>query len=283
MGIMFKKALLQFDRKFLKRYLYRKIKPRQVHLYCTGTPKSGTTSLVTIFKDVLRVRHEPNRDRLRVLYFEIKNNTISEDKLRSIVQKQERQSYLELNSSCFNYIIINELVNLFPNAKFIHPIRSPLAWLNSWINHDINHRSNKNHQKCKNYFDTIFKRKTLPYAPEERILKKMNLPTIKGMLSYWRRHNLKILNTVPSDRLLVIQTKNISDKIESIYKFAGISNIPDDINTHANQVSQKHGILKAIDDRFLTQKINIYSFGQHTDHDCRPSTSPGQAKHLTLH
>ena len=280
---MFKRALLQFDRKFLRRYFYRKLKPRRVHLYCTGTPKSGTTSLVTIFKDVIRVRHEPNRDRLRVLYFKIKNNTISKDKLRNIVKQQQRQSYLELNSSCFNYIIIDELVKLFPNAKFIHPIRSPRAWLNSWINHDINHRFNKNHQKCKNYFDTIFRQNQLPYRPEESILKKMNLPTIDGMLSYWRTHNLKILNAVPTDRLLVIQTKNISNKIRSIYKFAGLSHIPDDINTHANQVSENHGVLSKIDDSFLEQKISTYSFEQCTDDASLSNIPPVQTKQLKLH
>lgn len=259
---MIKNTLLKCDRIFFNRYIYRKLKSRRVHLYCTGTPKSGTSSLVTIFKNRLRVNHEPKRDQLRKLYFSIKNGDITEPELKKVIRDRERELYLELNSSCFNHIIIDQLVALYPEAKFIHPIRSPRAWLDSWINHRINHRGEKIHQRFEKYNYDICNQGRIPYAPEERILQKMNLPTIEGMLSYWRRHNLKILNTVPGDRLLVLRTKEISNSIKQIYTFAGVTDIPEYLNCHANRASKKHGILNAIDDRFINRKINKFALSK---------------------
>lgn len=223
-------------------------------MYCTGTFKSGTHSIHSIFKKYCRSSHEPDKAELMDLYF--KKDTTSAKKTQKMVTKREKRLYLEMNSSGLNYLILDQLLNLYPEAKFIHTIRAPYAWLNSWIDHDLNHPFKEITQR---YFDRLFKRGKIPYAKEEKILKDLNLPTIGGMLSYWQKHNLSVLEKVPPSKLLVIKTKDISDELDTIFEFTGLSKIHSDIDSHAYKAKKKHNILDRLDEKFVEQKLDRYS------------------------
>ena len=252
--------LLHLDRKYLDKFIFRNLRSRNTHVYCTGTPKSGTHSIAHIFDRSLLNAHEPDRDELVDIYFKKRSNNISKQELREIVSEREKRLHLEMNSSCYNYIIIEELLEIYPNSKFIHPVRTARNWLDSWINHEINHQNCEFHDSLRPYFDTVFKKDKIPYSEEEKVLERMNLPTIEGMLSYWKEHNLKVLQTVPEDRLFVLRTKDISNKIESIIEFTGIDNIlQKKRNSHAYKADEKHDILSSIDSKYLNRMIDKYS------------------------
>ncbi|MDX1637127.1 MAG: sulfotransferase [Balneolaceae bacterium] len=238
--------------------MYRNIRPRKVHVYCTGTPKSGTHSIAYMFKKQLRSQHEPARDELISIFRKKQNNHTRPDRIKEMVYRREQRLHLDVNSSCFNHIIVGELVELFPDAKFVHPVRSPRDWLESWINHEINHQTCTIHQKFEPYFDKIFNKSDYRYRKDEHVLKELGLPTIEGMLSYWNAHNSKILETVPEDRLMVLRTKEISEKKDSILQFLGLNSLDSNGNTHAYKAVKKHDILSSIDSKYLNAMIARY-------------------------
>jgi hypothetical protein len=251
-----KDKIKELDSKFLNKFLFRRLNTRKVHLYCTGLFKSGTHSIHNIFKKYCRSEHEPDNIELMNLYFKIERGEVSTKRLQKIVAKREKRLYLEMNSCGFNYLILEQLLKLYPEAKYIHTIRDPYSWLDSWINHDLNHDFMKITQR---YFDENFKRDKIPYAKEEEILKDLNLPTIDGMLSYWQNHNLSVLRKVPPNKLLVVKTKDISDEIDVIIKFAGLSKLRDNVDSHAYKAKKKHHILDKMDEKFVKQKLGCYS------------------------
>ena len=252
--------LLHLDKKYLNKFIFRNLRERNTHLYCTGTPKSGTHSIAHIFDRVLLNAHEPERDELVDIYFKKRSDNITKQKLRDLVRDREKELHLEMNSSCYNYIIIEELLEVYPDSKFIHPIRSARNWLDSWLNHEINHQSCEIHHSLRPYFAAIFQKDKIPYREEEKVLERMNLPTIEGMLSYWKKHNLKILQTVPKERLFVLQTKDISDNIDEIIEFSGLENFtPEQRNSHTYKAEEKHNVLSSIDSNYLERMINKYS------------------------
>jgi hypothetical protein len=251
-----KDKIKELDSEYLNKFLFRKLNTRKVHLYCTGMFKSGTHSIHNIFKKYCRSEHEPDNIELMNLYFRIASGRLSKKKLEKIVAKREKRLYLEMDSCGFNYLILDQLLKLYPEAKFIHTIRAPYAWLDSWINHDLNHDFMEITQR---YFDENFMRDKIPYAKEEKVLKYLNLPTIDGMLSYWQNKNLSVLKKVPNNKLLVVKTKDISGNLDAILKFAGLSKIQDSVDSHAYKAKKKHHILDRLDEKFVQQKLDHYS------------------------
>lgn len=229
--------------------------PRKTHLYGVGTGKSGTHSIAQIFGSPFRSGHEVGTPMLMEKILDLASGRINDDKLRNYVLKRDRRLWLDVDSSYLNFFIVDKLVELFSDAKFILTIRNPYTWLDSFINQILS-RPQTSDQKLIQLRDFRFRPDLYTHSQEELILKEKGLYTIDGYLSYWAHHNRTVINTVPKDRLLIVRTDKIGESLDEIATFAGISrsNLKQE-KSHSFKAKAKFHLLDGIDREYLEYKV----------------------------
>ena len=226
---------------------------RKCRLYCVGTSKSGTHSINTMFNTSVRSQHEPESGRTIRKIIEIFTDNIPEKDIKLFLRKKDRRLCLDVESSQLNFFFIDELVSEFTDARFLLTIRDVYSWLDSFINDSLRRQSPNDWIMLR---EMIFRADVFAYPPEEEVLKRRGLYTLDGYISYWANHNQKILSSIPSDRLLIVRTNEITDKAIDIAKFAGLSeDLVNRDKTHSYRNPKKYGILHEIDRYYLEDKI----------------------------
>lgn len=104
---------------------------RAFHAFCVGAPRTGTTSMAGLFRGYYRSRHEVDSERVLQVALDYAEGKISEGDFRNFVHQRDRSMLLEMDSSSHNYYLTPMVADLFPEAKFLLPIREPLSWLDS--------------------------------------------------------------------------------------------------------------------------------------------------------
>ena len=226
---------------------------RKAHLYCVGAAKSGTHSIAALFEDGFRSVHEPENQQVIDLIMSYKAGKIGDKSVCRFLIRRDRRLCLDVDSSQLNIFFIDKLVKLFPKSKFIFTIRNPYDWLDSFINHQLSRNCSASWKKWR---DWRFRPDKYSFSEKESVLKQKGLYTLDGYLSYWAYHNLKVIETVPDDRLLVIKTDEISQSVGKIAAFAKIAE--SDLNSERSFVYKAKGkfyILNEIDKEYLEYKI----------------------------
>ena len=222
---------------------------RQMRVFCIGTPKSGTTSIARIFAEGYRWDHEPDvRTNCRVLNRHYKDRISDEEYLR-FLRRRDRQFWLDVESNCFLGYRPDLLLEAFPEARFILPIRDPRSWLHSMLNAHVQFPPEPG-TGFRDFHEVFFPDDGVPHRPDEAPLAERGLYPIRRYLDYWLRHNRTILETIPAKQLLLLRTESISESLDSIASFLGV---PEDTlgvkTTHANRTKGAESLLDLLDAR----------------------------------
>ncbi len=214
--------------------------------------KSGTHSIAGLLASKYRAAHEPKPIDLIKL---ILSREADSDKIRSYLRTRDLRLQLEMDSSQLNRFFITILADEFPDAKFILTIRDCYSWLDSFIDHQLTHPSTATWQAFR---DFRF-RPEFTHPPQESILVQHGLYTLRGYLSYWSAHNADILNAVPSDRLLVVRTKELSESAGQIASCLGVPlNTLDVTKLHSFQSTRHHHISRGLERAYLDEQVAQY-------------------------
>ena len=253
---MIKKILGKVSRIYHQSNLYSTIHPLKTQVYCIGTAKSGTNSISAMFQDNLKSAHEPDSEQVISVIFDFTNGRISREELKNYILKRSRRLRLRIDSSQLNYFLLDELLELYPEAKFILTIRNPYTWLDSFINHQLSRKAPTSWIRLREF---RFRANELKHPLEEIILQRKELYTLDGYLSYWAAHNYKVLKAVPHDRLLVVRTDHITQRLTEIARFVGVSAcMADREKSHAFKAKKKFNVLSEIDSTYLEQKVLLH-------------------------
>ena len=228
---------------------------RRTQLYCVGAAKSGTHSIAVLFGGKIRAQHEPESRWVIRKILDMKAGRISTEQVRRYIRRRDRRLFLDIDSSHLNVAFIDILVTEFKQARFLLTIRDCYSWLDSLINHTLYR---------KNAIDEwrILRELTLGtdemiYPREEQILKEHGLYNLDSYFTVWARHNWKVLDTVPADRLFVVRTDRISEKACEIADFTGL---PRDLvqihESHSFRSPANFGILAKIKSDHLERKAH---------------------------
>jgi hypothetical protein len=109
------------------------------------------------------------------------------------------------------------LAKLFPNSKFILTIREPHVWALSMLQHIQRNRERLGCDYWRPVYQHYFRNEA--FATEESELKELQLYPIASMLTYWRESNQLAIDSIPSDRLLILETKKLSESTEQLEDF----------------------------------------------------------------
>lgn len=253
---LFDMQTIQRDFKDLVRYwTFPHLHPRRFHAYGVGSPKSGTHSLEAVFSRHYRTWHEPERERFMRIITARADGDMSTDEAREQVRRLDRSKWLELNSSWLNFFLLDLLLELHPQAKFILTIRDCYSWLDSALNHILTRPEADYHERFhKWYAGSLW---TGPHQDGDRVLEEYGLWPLDGWLRFWSEHNTRVLALVPSDRLLIVRTREIGQDIPKMAEFLGVPlETLDTTRSHEHKALKKYGLLSKIDPDYLQDRVD---------------------------
>jgi hypothetical protein len=258
-------SLLERTKRTLKRTPgWRLLRPRRVHVYGVGAPKTGTASVAQLFGDY-RSFHEAQVVETINLIQQKRAGRLEDTDLRCALQRRDRELNLECEVAHYLVHVCEELAALFPEARFVCTVRNPRSWLRSFIDQSINLEEtfSKHLDDAKvDAWRTLRRINCGPppetYPDPEAPLARYGLPSLDGYLSYWASHNRTLLDVLPADRRLFVPTHTLTAAAENIRSFAGADPHAVPENTYANTAHCRHGVLDAIDDTYVHDQIQAH-------------------------
>jgi len=223
---------------------------RRVDVCCCGLSKTGTHSLAGIFENY-RSEHHPDADVRMRLATGLLRGEIDVDTLTRVLRRRDRLLGLEMESSALAGVLIEPLAKACPKKKFILTIRDVFSWCDSWIDHGLNRPANPASPWLA--FDRVRLRvDEFPATPFDQPLIERGLFPLACYFQLWTAHNRGVLEAVPSDRLLVLRTHEISDRMHDIATWANVS--PTTLRGDRNWLfaaPTKHHVLSTLDPAYV--------------------------------
>lgn len=177
-----------------------------------GCAKTGTNSLARMFARDHRSAHEPAKQALLELI--LTGAQAGNAEFRAAVRGLLDPLDLEMNASQLNGYIVETLVALYPDAKFVLTIREPAGWVRSFANHQLTRG-----ELARGSLWARFR--NLRFLGEDRPDGNA-LYTLDQYLGFWLSHNLNVLGVVPCERLLVVRTEHLDAEIPRLAEFLAI-------------------------------------------------------------
>ncbi len=232
----------------------------QFKAYGMGIAKTGTTSLHVMFKQNYRSAHEAEVQYLFPKMIAFAHSKMAKTKFAEYIKHRDKRLSLEMDSSGLNCFLVDILVEEFKEAKFILTIRDCYSWLDSIINHQLLHPLNEVETYWQEGRNFVYRPQQFNYEKEEQLLADKGLYPLDSYLSRYRRDNNRVLNTVPTDRLLIVRTHEINQSVAKIEQFLNIpsGSLPTQVRAHVRKTQDKHHILSQIDRDFLTAKVDFH-------------------------
>jgi len=238
-----------------KRLLLGVNRVRRTRFYCIGTGKSGTHSIAEMFSTNVRSRHEAQSAEVMERIMGWRGGRVDDQSMREWLRRRDRELALEVDSSTFNFELLDLLLQEFPDALYLLTIRDCYSWLNSLINHRIRFKG-KHAARLKWRESRFGSDRAAEHAPEEQVLKDKGLATLDTHLAHWVSRNTQVLAKVPASRLMTVRTDQITQRAFEIADFAGLPRRAVRLDhTHAFQTPVKHDLIRTIDRPFLEQKV----------------------------
>jgi len=232
---------------------------RKFHAIGVSMHRSGTNSLAGIFSRYRTIR-EQTMHFGEMLYVEGKTRRISRAKQIASLRFIDACLGPEMSSGGSMGDLVDALIEAFPRARFILPIRDPYSWLNTFmaVTQD---KQERNIQPRPITFVTI-QPHLHPHPPQEEILRQNQVWSLDGFLSYWARHNQTVIDSVPPDRLLALRLDELSSSGQRIAEFLDIDPTTLSMDrSYLHRKSHQSPLLREIDRDHLEARV---------EHHCRP-------------
>jgi hypothetical protein len=225
---------------------------RRFRLYGVGAAKTGTTSLAKMFQPHFRSAHEP--DALALIDW-IVNRSEDRSGLRRWLVKRDRRSMHEVDSSQFNADILDLLLDLFPESRFVLTIRNPVDWLESTYDHDLGRPADKPWSQLNAYRV----RQHTRYSPYDAQLELLGLRPVDSLLAYWAINNRTVLSVVPAERLLIVRTDQLTQRVADIAEFAGVPvELINLSSSHSYRAEKRYHTLATIDRHYIEDRVTVH-------------------------
>lgn len=229
------------------------VRPRRFHAFGVGMPKTGTHSLAAVFSRY-RAWHEPEMERFMQIIKARADGELSDSAARDYIRQLDRRLWLELNASWINYFLVDLLLDEYPRAKFVLTIRDCYSWLDSIFNELLG----RTHVEFQTQFHRWYAEAISPGSHEDgdRVLAERGLWPLDAWLRSWHQHNARMLALIPSDRLLIIRTKDIGRALPRLAEFLGRpSDTLESGRSHEFKAAEKFGLLSQIEENYLHARV----------------------------
>ena len=229
---------------------------RKGRVFALGPPKSGTTSIASIFTEYCRADHEAHRPRTVAEMHGHFTGQLSDDDLMASYRARDKQLVLDVESNCFLAYRPDLLAATFPDSRFIIAVREPRAWLTSIVDNNINFPRDKN-EVLRQWHRVFFGEPGQPGLPGDEALVAKGLYPVATYLKYWTSTYDKCLGLVSESRRMVVGTGQITERTPQMLEFAGYS--PKAVDTgasHRNRTKAKHDVLSGVDEAHIEAMLD---------------------------
>ena len=193
---------------------------RRVHAFALGLPRSGTHSLAGMFDAEFRAAHEPALVDTIAHVMSWNRGERSRGQMGALLRWRDRRLGLELEAAHYLHHVAPLLVEEFPAARFVLTVRDPLSWLSSEINQNLRSAAYPFWQALERQ---RYGRYGHAFPPAEQRLSEVGgLHPLASYLTYWREHVHGVLEAVPAERLLVLRTDELDDRLPELAAFCGV-------------------------------------------------------------
>lgn len=227
-----------------------KVLPRRFHCYCLGAAKTATTTVSAMFEHNYDSQHEADISNTNHTIIRYLNNDITEQEILDFLQQRDRDLNLELESTHSLIYVAKQLVQLFPEAKFLVTVREPMSWLRSRLNFHFKKRP----PEWEEYRQHFWMDNAKHYQPEERLLEGNGLAPLEVYLKQYGEHYVLVEKEIPHDRLLILRTDELSNKSHQIAEFLNI-NANKLITEHSNSEPIKAAFIDQLDEQFIIRSL----------------------------
>lgn len=190
---------------------------RRVHVFGTGAPKTGTTTLATLLNRHFRTHHEPGWKRYAKVILKAGTTYVDDELSAHAFEYLDRHFFLEANISNLNHFFLPIISQNFPDAKLILTVRSVIPWLDSMWAEQLAYPNPRLWDKV----DRL--RFNSPEIPEVELTAAGLRWPLAGYLKYWASCIDRTLDLVPMERLLVLRTENLDTAGTCLANFLDVS------------------------------------------------------------
>jgi hypothetical protein len=227
------------------------LRRRRLHLHGVGIGKSGTTTLAEMFRDY-RAAHELDAERFVPISAGVLTGQYALDarRVRFELRRRQIRFRLEVDSADFLNPVAGTLAALFPGARFVLTIRDCFSWLDSSVEWRLKTTDAGIWAPMR---DAMYGSSPAVFAPEEAPLRDAGLPPIAAYLRRWAQQNAAVLRRVPSERLLVVRTEDLSGAGDTLARFAGVP-VGTVHPAHAKANTDRTGLLAQVPRDFIGER-----------------------------
>ena len=198
---------------------------RKGRVFALGPPKSGTTSIASIFRDYCRADHEAHRPQTVAEMYGHFTGELSDADLMATYRARDKQLVLDVESNCFLTYRPDLLTKTFPDSQYIIAVREPRAWLTSIVDNNINFPRDKNDVLAQ-WHRVFFGEPRQQGTADDKPLVAHGLYPVATYLQYWTTTYEKCLRLVSEDQRMVVGTGQITARTSEMLEFAGYSPKP---------------------------------------------------------
>ena len=145
------------------------------------------------------------------------------------------------------------MVQACPDKKFILTIRDVYGWCDSWLDHNLN--APPTATSLFGALDRIRLRiDEFPPTKYDAPLLAHGFPSLACFFQLWADHNMRVLQAVPQERLLIVRTADIAKRISDIAHWAGVP--PPTLRVDRAWLfaaPKKHRLLAALDASYVRE------------------------------
>ena len=200
-----------------------------------------------------RSAHEPERAELLYRVVSFDEQKIRRDELDDYLRERGKGLELDFDSSWANYFVMDRLVVLFPDTKFIQLVRDCFSWVESITNHLISRTIPRD---VEDFMEWWFQPGKYRYTKEDRTLEQLGLYPLESYLTRWKRHAEGPARSVPGDRLLLVRTHEIPESLGRIARFLGVPpELVDAAKSHRNRGAREKPLFELIDKGYLEDTV----------------------------
>ena len=171
-------------------------------------------------------------------------------RVRFELRRRQARFRLEVDSAGWLNPVAGTLASLFQDARFVLTLRDCFSWLDSRVEAAFELQQPAGFspmgEALSHAYPSVF-------ALEEAPLRDAGFRPVASYLQQWAEWNTSVLRDVPSDRLLVVRTEDLSDAADALARFAGVP-VGTVQPAHANANVDRARLLSQIPREFIVER-----------------------------
>jgi hypothetical protein len=228
---------------------------RRFRLINASLPKTGSTSIAGLFSRNFRAVHEFLIDEAAAVIYDYCRGHLDAAALRRFVLDRDAAGGLEVDSATFNHWYAEILVAQYADARFLLLFREPSAWVESGFGQAW-HESRQAHSEGRAvhlwtfYFGKLMAGPDFDIALLESVeaLRPALPAMVEHGLRFWRRSHERLLEILPPERRLLVDTAELSSCLPQLAAFAGVAVADlDQSSDHLRQREESDALLSSLD------------------------------------